>query len=64
MKEYMFIQTEIKATNRFDSKCEANDVRVRYCFKDGEIDEVHIKVDGDVGWTVIGWGDLTDSGVF
>ena len=59
MKEYMFIPTEMKATNRFDYECEANDVRVRYCFKDGKIDEVHIKVDGDVGWTVIGWGDLT-----
>ena len=30
MKEYMFIPTEMKATNRFDYKCEANDVRVRY----------------------------------
>ena len=48
MKEYMFIPTEMKATNRFDYECEANDVRVRYCFKDGKIDEVHIKVDGDV----------------
>ena len=47
MKEYMFIPTEMKATNRFDYECEANDVRVRYCFKDGKIDEVHIKVDGD-----------------
>ena len=59
MKEYMFIPTEMKATNRFDYECEANDVRVRYCFKDGKIDDVRIKVDGDVGWTVIGWGDLT-----
>lgn len=61
MKEYMFIPTEMKATNRFDYECEANDVRVRYCFKDGKIDDVRIKVDGDVGWTVIGWGDLTTS---
>lgn len=35
-----------------------NDVVIRLFNLDGKIDELHIQIDGESGWTVIGYKDL------
>jgi hypothetical protein len=38
--------------------CKDNDVVLKFCFVDNEIDEILVQVDGEKGWTVIGYQDL------
>lgn len=40
-------------------QCKANDVLLRVIRKEtGAVDEIHVKVAGDSGWTVVGYEDL------
>jgi len=39
-------------------KCKENDALINFYLEYGKIDEVHIKIKGEVAWTVIGYKDL------
>lgn len=39
-------------------KCKQNDVILQFCCKDGKIDEILIKVNGEKAWTVVGYKDF------
>ena len=41
--------------------CKENDNRIRFHFKDYEIDEVWVQTKGETSWTVIGYNDLEEA---
>jgi hypothetical protein len=43
-------------------KCKQNDAELKFICEDGQIDEVWIRIEGEKGWTVIGYKDFV-SGV-
>ena len=40
-------------------KCKQNDAVLQFHGKDGNIDELWVKIEGETSWTVVGYSDLT-----
>lgn len=47
--------------NKYTYNCKENDNRIRFHFKDYEIDEVWVQTKGETSWTVIGYNDLEEA---
>lgn len=41
--------------------CKENDAKIKIVFLDEKIDEIHVQVEGETAWIVIGYKDLLNA---